>query len=817
MKQTQVCKLYRNQARTLAIVASLFVLSACSIKTSLDENAATDSSVPLLPTPTPAPVVLAPKVFSQVTAGRAFTCGLDTGGDVYCFGERSYGVLGDGTINEVYTPSPILTTNMVNKNFQKVSVGVYGSCGIDLGGMPYCWGNSKSALGTGFTETVPIPIAVDTSGIAGQKTFIDISVNLDHACGITSDNLVYCWGSNAAGQLGAAVASAIPAPVNVSGLAVADRTFSQVVTGSQFTCGVTVTKKAYCWGKGTGGALGNNAAVNSSVPVAVNTTGITGSTNFASIFAATAHVCALMDDTAAYCWGSGSHGRLGNGGTTQKNLPTALSTGAITGGFTGFKSLSLADRHTCGITNLDTLYCWGNNFEGRIGDGTTNNALVPTAVNFGAATTVKFVAAATKSTCAQKMDNSIFCWGDGALGQLGNGVSIVNSLTPIAATATSSLPLNTLLALSSNDGFCARFSNGQAYCWGPSEFAQLGHTLSANGPVKVDTSNLGGTKKFKKINAGYYHVCGIGMDDKVYCWGYGFDGEMGTGVKANYTKPVAPDVSGLPAGITFSEVRGGGSHTCALASNSNLYCWGYNGDGELGINSTTESLVPVAVDTTDIPGNKVFISLDTGNYHNCGITQDFKAHCWGWGGDRALGNGNTANRLRPYPVSTAPIVSGSTSFSQISVGARASCATMSDGEAYCWGTGNVVSATAAGTTTSSPSKVSKANITTGSTTISSIVIGEAHGCLKTADNGLYCFGYNAVGQLCNGTFTNSNLPTNVTANFPAFTDLTVSRAHSTFIIGQDQKIYGAGWGLYGQLGAAIKRNSEVAVTPVTVY
>jgi alpha-tubulin suppressor-like RCC1 family protein len=757
------------------------------------------------------------KLFSQIAAGRSFTCGLATDGDAYCFGDRTYGVLGDGTMNEAYSPSPILTSNMVNKKFLKVSIGYLSSCGVAMDGVPYCWGSNGGPMGTGYTETLNIPTAVDTSGIPGQKTFIDISVYYDHACGITSDNLLYCWGGNGAGQLGigSSTASLVPVAVNVSALAVADRTFSKVTTGTQFTCALTVTKKAYCWGLGTGGALGNNAAANSNLPVAVNTSGITGSTNFASLYSADSHSCAIMDDNATYCWGAGSHGRLGYGGTTQKNLPFAPDTNAI-GGFTNFKSLSLGDSHTCGITNLDTLYCWGSNSSGQIGNAATTDALTPTAVAFGATTTVKLVSAGSTSTCAQKTDNGIYCWGDGTYGQLGNGVSTAITSSPIAATATSGLDLANISSFTGNEGFCVRNALGDMRCWGASEYQQLGNNANASGPVKVNTSNLTGTKKFTKLSAGYYHVCGIGTDAQIYCWGGGYNGQVGVGSNGEFSKPVAVDTSSLPAGLTFTDIRAGYYHACAIASNSNMYCWGYNGDGELGNNSTTDSGVPVLVDTTDMTGSKIFSSFDTAKFHSCGIATDQTAYCWGWGSDRALGNGGTARKLRPYPVNTAGIA-GSKSFTQISTGARSTCAVMADGEAYCWGTSNPVMATAAGTTTANPSKLLKTNIVSGSTTISSIGVGEAHGCFMTSDFGIYCFGYNAVGQLGNGTTTNSVLAINVTSSFPAAANIHISRAHSTFVLGNDQKIYGVGWGLSGQLGALIKRDTTTVVTPTAVY
>ena len=210
----------------------------------------------------------------------------------------------------------------------------------------------------------------------------------------------------------------------------------QVLAGMSNTCAVASDNKAYCWGNNISGALGNNSTTNFSIPVAVNTEGVLAGKIIKSISDSNIHTCAIASDDKAYCWGAGSSGQLGNGTTSMTKVPVAVNTTGVLAGKT-IKQISAGSMHTCAIASDDKAYCWGNNNFGVLGNGSTVNSSVPVAVNTTgvlAGKTIKQISAGSSHTCAIASDDKAYCWGDGYPGQLGNG-STVNSSVPVHVSA----------------------------------------------------------------------------------------------------------------------------------------------------------------------------------------------------------------------------------------------------------------------------------------------------------------------------------------------------------------------------------------------
>jgi alpha-tubulin suppressor-like RCC1 family protein len=230
----------------------------------------------------------------------------------------------------------------------------------------------------------------------------------------------------------------IPTPV-ATGTGLTTTNVKSISVGYADACVVTTAGRAYCWGENGSSQLADGTTNDSSSPVAVSTaTGLTA-TNVASISAGYNHVCAVTTAKRAYCWGNNSTGRLGDGTTTARTTPTAVS--AVTGFTTSnVSSVSTHNSATCAVTTAGGVFCWGSNTNGQLGDGTTTSRSVPTAA-VGLSSGVASVSlhgvalAAGQNSCAVKTTGVVFCWGYNGTGQVGDGTTTVR-LSPVQLLGT---------------------------------------------------------------------------------------------------------------------------------------------------------------------------------------------------------------------------------------------------------------------------------------------------------------------------------------------------------------------------------------------
>lgn len=383
-----------------------------------------------------------------------------------------------------------------------------------------------------------------------RTSWLQITTGMNGACGILSDNNAYCWGNNLSGNLGnnSTTSSLVPVPVYRTGL-LNGLTVKSIVSGNAHSCVVASDDNAYCWGYGgnSSGRLGNNTqGVNSLVPVAVYRTGVLSGLTVKSMSAGSDHTCAIASDDNAYCWGSNNYGQIGNSPSSATLVPAAVYRAGVLNGLS-IKAITSRDYFNCVIASDDNAYCWGFNYKGQLGNNSTTYSTVPVAVDKSGALnglTIKAISAGLYHTCAIASDNNAYCWGYNNRGQLG-----INSTTDSLV------------------------------------------------PVAVDRSGALNGLTIKSISAGMnYSTCAIASDNYAYCWGYNSSGQLGNNSTTNSSVPVAVDRSGVLSGLTMKSISMSSSHACAIASDNNTYCWGYNGsNGILGNNSTTNSLVPVKV------------------------------------------------------------------------------------------------------------------------------------------------------------------------------------------------------------------------------
>ncbi len=329
--------------------------------------------------------------------------------------------------------------------FSKVDVGYLSTCGI-FNNNAYCWGNNNyGQLGNGSTTNSSSPVAIaigGSSAIPSGNTISQISVGFFSSCAIDNSGVAYCWGSNDYGQLGngSTKNSSLPIAVAIGGDSAipSGSTILQISSGAFNTCAIASNHKAYCWGANWYGQLGNGTTTSSSLPVEVTIGGNSAIPNDSTILQISTNeynTCAIASNHKAYCWGVNWYGQLGNGTTTNSSLPVEVTTGgnsAIPSDST-ISEISNNGMNNCAIDNHGVAYCWGNNDYGQLGNGTTTNSSLPVAIAIGGNSAIPSGSSIVQitgleNTCAISSDNKVYCWGNNNYGEVGNGTTVSSSL-----------------------------------------------------------------------------------------------------------------------------------------------------------------------------------------------------------------------------------------------------------------------------------------------------------------------------------------------------------------------------------------------------
>jgi len=353
--------------------------------------------------------------------------------------------------------------------------------------------------------------------------FVALGAGALHSCALTKAGIVLCWGDNRFGQLASGAGGdlrRIPEPVK------AQTRFKAVSAGGQHTCGLVEDGHALCWGWNQTGQLGN-ANFEDFAPQPVP---VAGHERYRQIVAGERHTCALSLGGTAYCWGDNWRGQLGDGTQDPRSTPVA-----VVGGHR-FNILDAGWAHTCGVTSDGETYCWGDNDFGQLGvtDRSRRFSLAPELVSGG----IPFISIGTGGafSCARARDESIYCWGDNHHGQLGDGTTD-EQRTPGAVGG----PVSPSAALGlGQDHICASGTHGTAHCWGANYYGQLGVGSRENHLTPAEVQGVSG---FLVLGAGRHHTCGLARNHAsasatVYCWGANGSGQLGNGGESDSDLPV---------------------------------------------------------------------------------------------------------------------------------------------------------------------------------------------------------------------------------------------------------------------------------------
>lgn len=733
----------------------------------------------------------------DLATGGAQTCATQPDGSLWCWGSNGYGQLGIGTTAAQTSPMQVLAPSGGNA-VAEVSAGQNHTCLRMNNGSLFCWGrNDSGQLGDGNTTQRVSRAYVSTLGY----TVVEVSAGYDHTCARTTGGKLFCWGSNARGQLGIGTDPSprtTPTLVTLPGNAVA----AEVTTGTYFTCARSTDGSLYCWGDNTFGQLGLGDLTQRTSPVQVPLA-IQKSppifppvaVKFAGVSAGERHTCAMSTDHKLWCWGYGSYGQLGNGTSGYSTSPQQVT---VLGA--NVAQLSAGHYHTCARESDNTLWCWGDNRAGELGIGNAPNQLNPIQVSALGATVAE-VSAGNGYTCAHKTDGTLWCSGSNGSGQLGDGTTTDRS-TPVKVAALTAAIAEVSVGYEYS---CARKTDGTIWCWGDNSAGQLGDgtTLHHATPVKVQAPGV----IFAEVAAHSHHTCARTMDGRLFCWGDNSLDQLGIGNATPQLTPV--QVSAL--GNSVAAVAVGEESTCASKGDGTLWCWGANEFGQLGLGSWG-GLLPNPTQVKGLNPYLAILDVSIGLGTTCAVEGDGTLWCWGLDDFGQIGVGNIGDG-RATPTQVTAI----SNITKVSGNIRNTCAIDLSLKLYCWGDNSTGQLGGGNLWAEQATPLQVPAQANGYIDVST---GYSHTCARTADNGLWCWGDNSCGQLGIGpaSTTPQMTPLPVTALGSAVAKVAAGESHTCA-----RKLDGTMWcwgcAGYGALGdgtfASATRPPQQVVFPGT--
>ena len=618
------------------------------------------------------PLPMERKVLSdvkQISSGGFFTCALTLQNKVFCWGVNWYGQLGNAIPTNTNSATPVEIMGL--SDIQKISLGASHGCGLNSQGQVFCWGsNSSGQHGIGSITATPPTTVIPVAGLSGVK---QLTSGGTHTCALTAQNKVVCWGSNSFGQIGNNSTTTALSPVEVIGLT----NIKQISAGGSNTCAINNQDNVLCWGINRGGQLGiGKTSENSMVPVSVsnlsnakevivfgdNTCVFTNlnktfcwgeNTNdglainvFADIVSPRevtflngakriSALCYISDSDSVYCRGNSRYGKLGVNAKTTSWAPIKNPD------IQSYKQISTGVRHACALDSQNRVYCWGYNNEGQLGNNTKVTSKTPVLVSN--LTSAKYVGVGGSSgACAITAQDTAVCWGHNGNGQLGNGTTTSSSV-PVTVSGLTGVSQIAVGATHT----CALNTQGVVYCWGSNLSGQVGNNSTANATKPVILTSLSGAQQ---IVAGINHTCALKTDGLVYCWGKYMD--------MTYRSPSGGAV--IPTLIdslrSVKEIAAGDGHACALNNSGNVYCWGDNSWEQSG-KERPDGLSSSFMTPNQLTSLSDIKHITLGSWHSCAITNQETVLCWGKNTVGQLGNIIDANSAVPRQIFQAPKVS----------------------------------------------------------------------------------------------------------------------------------------------------------------
>ncbi len=487
--------------------------------------------------------------YQSLAASRQSFCAVTMAGGLECWGSARDGTLGNGmSAGDFSTPQPIVVAGAA---FTRVFGGRFGSCADTTDGRRFCWGASNLSA----------PLAVS---LTPEETSIrdEAVIGTQRACFLRAGEL-FCRGAANYGELGTGVWAATDWMPTVPIMRA-----QAVSLGGRASCAIDEANEVACWGFGRSGEVGTGDLHVHAAPTRI---GIGGADKVAT---AHTHSCAETT-TGVYCWGSDRFGQLGRG---RKDFVTGVGIAGLGG---GIAEVATSGDFGCARTTAGTVWCWGQNVSGQVGDASLET--FATSVQVPLTITAKQLFSTRSSTCAAD-DSDVYCWGGndhGVLGSSGGGYSA----TPVRVVG---LPSGATLGTGTAGGYNACIiANGDAYCWGA--IRDWGNDVLNDVPptLQPDLPPLSMITAPTKFST--EHACAVATDGRAFCWGNNTAQQLGVGSTAAF--------EATPAAVTttlrFTDIHVGYDTTCGITTTGSIACWG-GSDGptpvELGLTNSAISI-----------------------------------------------------------------------------------------------------------------------------------------------------------------------------------------------------------------------------------
>jgi len=574
--------------------------------------------------------------------GGDHSCAIVVNGSVACWGNNSVGQLGRGYAN-AYDSNPWYVQPFgQNRTAIAIDGGGNTTCALLNDGSVSCWGaGDLGQLGNNNSANSNTPQPV--SAFPGNKIAVSVAVGWGHGCALLNDQNISCWGDNSAGQLGNNNSTNTSVPVLAQPMGGTAKPVA-LTLNTYHTCALLDDGDAACWGYGLSGALGTGGS-SSSTPVAVDVV----PSSIANIDNGGWHTCAVLNNGSVACWGFNDEQQVGSyrpgsdpSATFIQGYDTARPASVVRSGV----------LHTCAVDTSGDIGCWGRGTEGQLGNGGTSQSRIPVNVSLPAGAKAVDIALGYTHTCALLTNGSVMCWGSGQYGQLGAGWATTSSTTP-TYTSTLGSSARTGVAISANYYHtCVLLDDGSMVCWGHNGWGGLGTGSFTDMyvPTYVQTLSSGSSRTATSIHTGFGHTCAI-TNTGPYCWGRADSGQLGDG-QNQYNQPTPQSVGSFGIGVSAVNITAGWQHTCASLSNGNLSCWG--GDALATLGPTAQSSTTVPGPQFNLSSNGTIVGLTTMNAHTCALTNNSESWCWGLSSAGQLGNGISSDRLVPTLVASFP-------------------------------------------------------------------------------------------------------------------------------------------------------------------
>jgi alpha-tubulin suppressor-like RCC1 family protein len=836
----------------------------------------------------------APALADQTCPAGSIITGFDANSDVVCtpiggtgkiktFGWNLYGQLGDGTNTQRWTPVSVTGLSGVTD----ISAGGFHTVALKDDGTVWAWGwNWFGQLGDGTKIQRLTPVQVRDPVSAGFLTGVtDISAGGYHTLALKDDGTVWAWGGSSDGQLGDGTYTQRLKPVQVVDSNDSTGFFTGVTAisaGDSHSLALKNDGTVWAWGNNYYGQLGDGGS-NSYTPLqVVDTNDPTGFlTGVKDISGGFYHTVALKDNGTVWAWGNNKYGQLGDRTNITRETPVQVVDAYDPTGFlTGITDIALGDYHTVALKDDGTVWAWGGNKYGQLGDGTNNEGCRKPAQVIdpndpaGFLTNVKDISGGFYHTVALKDDGTVWAWGNNGGGQLGDGMNtqrwkpvqvidpddpagFLTDVTTITAGGYHTVviyldPVDSLRGpkgpmgpagtpgadgrdgvdgadgiLSLTGKTCPKGSymagfdavgdlicdsipcpcpvTTKVWAWGWNEFGQLGDGTTTDRWIPVDLPGLTGVTAISggfhslalkddgtvwawggldegrstppsnvpvpvagltgvtAISGGYNHSLALKDDGTVWAWGENYDGQLGDRTNDNKWTPVQVVDPNDPTGFltNVKDIAAGGFYSLALKYDGTVWAWGGNSEGQLGDGTNNEGWrIPVQV--VDAYGLTGFLTnvkdIVAGYSHSLALKYDGTVWAWGWNSDGQLGDGTNTQRWTPVPV--LGLTGFLTGVTAIAAGYSHSLVLKDDGTVWALASGEGEHTTSNNVLL--PVTGSLPAPVTGLAGVTAISAGDKHSLALKDDGTIWAWGDNGYGQLGDGTNNPSNVPVPVT-------------------------------------------------------